>query len=81
MPVQPVTDDLTDKDYIDYAGDGVYVTNNGHDIELRANDPRRPSCVIVLEPYVFESLLRIAHRWEFLTPALLARLGFNLKEK
>jgi len=49
----------------EYAGDGVYVINHGHAIELRANDHENPTDRITLEPQVFKAILRIANRWGF----------------
>jgi hypothetical protein len=42
----------------DYIGDGVYVEYDGFSYILKANDSVFPSDTIVLEPDVFNSLLK-----------------------
>jgi hypothetical protein len=49
----------------DYAGDGVYVVLADGALELRANDARFPTSVIILEPEVLQALVRIAKNWGF----------------
>jgi len=60
--------DYTNNMQADYAGDGVYVINNGYGIELRANDHLHPTDTITLEPSVLEAINKIAERWNQTTP-------------
>ena len=66
FPQEPL--DYTDNRVADYAGDGVYVINNGFNIELRANDHENPTDRIALEPRVLDCVLRILQRWGKLPP-------------
>ena len=52
-----------EKAYLDYAGDGVYVTYDGHMLGLLANDHAKPTDIIYLEPEVFSAIIRIAKSW------------------
>lgn len=61
FPNEPLN--YQDRNVADYAGDGVYVINKGHAIELRANDHENPTDRITLEPQVIAGLLRILNRW------------------
>jgi hypothetical protein len=48
------------KMYQDYLGDGVYVSFDGYQIWLAANDPNND--VVALEPSVFVRLIQYAER-------------------
>lgn len=63
FPQEPLN--YQDPEVADYAGDGVYVVNLGHAIELRANNHENPTDRISLEPAVFDALLRILRRWNW----------------
>ena len=62
FPQEPLN--YQDTNVADYAGDGVYVINLGHAVELRANGFANPINRIMLEPNVVEALFRILKRWD-----------------
>ena len=66
FPQEPL--DYTDRMVADYAGDGVYVINLGHTIELRVGHHENPTDRIELEPHVLDNMLRILQRWGKLPP-------------
>ena len=48
---------MTMSDKISYLGDGLYCLFDGYQIELRANDPKKPTDRVFLDPYVMNALM------------------------